>query len=87
MKKSLLLFTFAAWVMFTALPLKSDAQCSMCRAVASSGERSDSTRVAQGLNNGILYLLAMPYILGGVAYFIWRKNRRQAGQANGKATV
>jgi hypothetical protein len=51
----------------------------MCRAVASSGERSDSTRVAKGLNNGILYLLSMPYILGGVAYFIWRRNRRQAG--------
>jgi hypothetical protein len=87
MKKSLLLFALAASVLFTTFPQKTHAQCSMCRAVASSGERNDSTRVAKGLNNGILYLLAMPYILGGVAYFIWRKNRRQAGQANGKATV
>jgi hypothetical protein len=49
----------------------------MCRAVAESGSRDDSKQVARGLNNGILYLLSMPYILGGVAYFIWRKNRKK----------
>ena len=53
-------------------------QCSMCRAVAESGAKDDTTKVARGLNNGILYLLAMPYILGGVAFFIWRKNRSKA---------
>ncbi|MFZ9943548.1 MAG: hypothetical protein ACO3O0_08065 [Bacteroidia bacterium] len=51
------------------------AQCSMCRAVAESGHKDDPNKVARGLNNGILYLLSMPYILGGVAYFIWRRNK------------
>jgi prolipoprotein diacylglyceryltransferase len=51
------------------------AQCSMCRAVAESGHKEDPNKVARGLNNGILYLLSMPYILGGVAYFIWRRNK------------
>lgn len=53
------------------------SQCSMCRAVAESGSKDDSRQVARGLNNGILYLLAMPYIIGGVAFFIWRKNRKK----------
>ena len=53
------------------------SQCSMCRAVAESGAQDDAKRVGRGLNNGILYLLAMPYLLGGVAFFIWRKNRRK----------
>jgi len=57
------------------------SQCSMCRAVAESGSKDDKTKVARGLNNGILYLLAMPYIIGGVGYFIWRKNRRRQTQA------
>ncbi len=51
------------------------SQCSMCRAVAQSGTEDEAKKVGRGLNNGILYLLAMPYILGGVAFFIWRKNR------------
>ena len=53
------------------------SQCSMCRAVAESGTEDESKRIGRGLNNGILYLLAMPYIIGGVAFFIWKKNRRK----------
>jgi prolipoprotein diacylglyceryltransferase len=56
-------------------PIIVSAQCSMCRAVAESGHKEDPNKVARGLNNGILYLLSMPYILGGVAYFIWRRNK------------
>ncbi|MDQ3051345.1 MAG: hypothetical protein M3Q95_10710 [Bacteroidota bacterium] len=53
------------------------SQCSMCRAVAETGAKDESLKVGRGLNNGILYLLAMPYIIGGVAFYIWRKNRRK----------
>lgn len=87
MKKRFLLIVIASLLGVIAPVIQADAQCSMCRAVASSGERDDATKVAKGLNNGILYLLSVPYILGGVAYFIWRKNRRQASQANGKAAA
>lgn len=31
----------------------------------------------QGLNNGILYMLAMPYLLVGAIGFWWWKNRRR----------
>jgi len=49
----------------------------MCRAIAETGSTDEATKVGRGLNNGILYLLAMPYIIGGVAFYIWRKNRRK----------
>lgn len=48
-----------------------EAQCAMCRAVLES-EEGQST--AQGINNGIVYLMVIPYVLiGGLAYFIYRK--------------
>ncbi|MBT8321335.1 MAG: hypothetical protein KJO90_06660 [Eudoraea sp.] len=55
------------------LPLVSRAQCAMCRAVLESG---DNNTVAEGINNGIVYLMAIPYILVGVIfYLVYRKMR------------
>ncbi len=53
------------------IPYESQAQCAMCRAVLeSSGENS----MAEGINDGIVYLMAIPYILVGVLfYFVYRK--------------
>lgn len=46
------------------------AQCSMCRAVLESGEAQET---AKGINNGIIYLMAIPYLLVGfVGYQIFR---------------
>ena len=39
------------------------AQCSMCRAVLQSEEGQET---AKGINNGILYLMAIPYLLVGL---------------------
>lgn len=47
-----------------------EAQCAMCKQAASSSLDSDPNSVAKGLNTGILYLLAMPYLL---IAFIFRK--------------
>jgi len=48
-----------------------EAQCAMCRAVLES-EEGQST--AEGVNNGIVYLMVIPYLLiGSLAYFIYRK--------------
>lgn len=52
-----------------------NAQCSMCRAVLETD--ADGSK-AEGINQGILYLMAFPYLLVGViAYFIY-KSRKQA---------
>jgi len=43
----------------------------MCRAVL---ESQDDNSMAEGINNGIVYLMALPYILLGVLfYFVYRK--------------
>lgn len=81
--KSIKTLLLACWLMIMSANVTPvSAQCSMCRAVAESGKKDDATRIGKGLNNGILYLLAMPYILGGVAFFIWRKNRGKNTQAS-----
>ena len=48
-----------------------EAQCAMCRAALESG---DDQEIAKGINNGIIYLMAIPYILiGALGYFIYKK--------------
>ncbi|GAA3646413.1 hypothetical protein GCM10022397_34170 [Flavivirga jejuensis] len=43
----------------------------MCRAVLESEE---GQATAEGINDGIVYLMAVPYILvGGIIYFICKK--------------
>ena len=54
----------------------SSAQCAMCRAVLESGEQQE---IAQGINNGIVYLMIIPYVLIAiVGYFIF-KSRKKTG--------
>lgn len=58
-------------VLVSLFPQLSEAQCAMCRAVLESGE---NTAVAEGINDGIVYLMAVPYLLiGALFYFIYRK--------------
>ena len=49
------------------LPELADAQCSMCRATTNSNQLSDDAfTVGNGLNNGIIYLMFIPYIMAGI---------------------
>ena len=43
------------------------AQCVMCKAVAEDSAADGS--LGRGLNSGILYLMAVPYVL--MAFFAW----------------
>lgn len=45
----------------------------MCRAVLESGS---DTSAAEGINNGIVYLMAIPYILVGVVFYAVYKKLR-----------
>ena len=61
-----ILFTFA----FSLLPFFVEAQCAMCRAALESEE---SGVQAQAINDGIVYLMVIPYILvAAVGYAIYR---------------
>ncbi len=67
--------TIITIIFFVLLSIDVSAQCSMCRAVLETD--ADGSK-AEGINQGILYLMAFPYLLVGViAYFIY-KSRKQA---------
>ncbi len=67
MKKVVLL------VVFFLVEFSASAQCAMCRAVLQSG---DDQGIAEGINDGIVYLMAIPYILvGGVFFLVYKKMR------------
>ncbi len=57
------------------LPSLADAQCAMCRAVL---ESADNQSIAQGINDGIIYLMIFPYLaIGGIGFFIYRSYKKK----------
>lgn len=65
---------FLIFSIFILLPLEVNAQCAMCRAVL---ESEGNVETAEGINNGIVYLMAIPYVLvGGLFFFVYRKMRK-----------
>jgi hypothetical protein len=51
------------------------AQCPMCKLSAESNLRDGGT-AGKGLNNGILYMFVMPYLIVGTLAYLWMKNRK-----------
>ncbi|MEJ7692242.1 hypothetical protein [Daejeonella sp.] len=56
------------------------AQCAMCTLNADNSTQNGNTE-GNGLNDGILYLLAAPYIAVTVVGFIWYKKYRRKNVA------
>ena len=55
--------------------LFSQSQCAMCRA---SLQNEANKSVAEGVNDGIVYLMAIPYILvAGVFFAVWRLKQKK----------
>jgi len=57
------------------------AQCSMCSLNAEQATKNGNTQ-GKGLNNGILYLLAIPYVLVAGVGVIWYRNYRKRAVEN-----
>ena len=65
--KQKVLFT----IYFALISLSASAQCAMCRAVLESEEGQTT---AEGVNDGIMYLMVIPYLLvGGIGFVIYWK--------------
>lgn len=60
----------------TIAPTTATAQCPMCRIAAESNYKHGG-QTGKGLNAGILYMLATPYVLIGGMAFVWWRNRRK----------
>ncbi len=63
-------------VVLTSISYNASAQCPMCKAAVESSIKSGQSNAGKGLNNGILYLLAAPYLLVGALGFLWYRNYR-----------
>lgn len=71
----------AALVLFLFLSISLDsldvqAQCAMCSLNAENSVQNGNTE-GNGLNSGILYLLAAPYLAVACVGFIWYKKYRR----------
>ena len=73
-KIKFLVFSFLTCFAFS---LSANAQCAMCRAALTS---EGNAVKAQAVNDGIVYLMIIPYLLvGGIGYYIYqmRKKKKQ----------
>ena len=78
MRKLALLLTLSLCINFGS-PADVAAQCPMCKISAESNLNNGGT-AGSGLNKGILYLFALPYlIIGGIGYY-WYKNKQDLTQ-------
>ncbi len=69
----------AALLLFLSVFISNSfSQCSMCKAVLESNLESGDSALGKGINDGIMYLMAFPYLLFGlVAYFFYRHHKKQ----------
>ena len=71
-KLSTSVLVFLAFIFFS---ITTNAQCAMCRAAL---ESEGNTAKAKVINDGIVYLMVIPYILVGLVFFavykMYKKN-------------
>ena len=71
---------FVLVILMTFFNSLSFAQCAMCKAVVEANLEAGDTKGA-GLNDGIMFLMSMPYIavfLFGVFYYLQKKKTKEA---------
>lgn len=73
LKTALFILVFGL-MLFSIKPVS--AQCAQCAATVATNAKSGDT-TANGLNKGILYLLAAPYLAVALVGFVWYKKYRR----------
>ncbi len=61
---------------FSFASFNASAQCPMCK-MSTEQNLKDGGTAGKGLNKGILYMFAAPYLMVGTLGFIWWYNRRK----------
>lgn len=68
-----------AFILVAAGAERAASQCAMCRATLETNVSQGDIGIAAGINFGILYLLAIPYlVIGSLAFFWFRSSRKNA---------
>ncbi len=70
------LFFIFSIVILTSISFNASAQCPMCKAAVESSIKGGQSNAGKGLNNGILYLLAAPYLFVTVLGVVWYRKYR-----------
>jgi hypothetical protein len=66
-----IIFLIAFWL----LPIASNAQCAMCRA---SLESTGNVSQAEAVNDGIIYLMIIPYVLVAlIAFAVYKMFKKE----------
>lgn len=65
------LFFLAAFLLWS---INMSSQCAMCKAVVEGGNET----MAEGVNEGITYLMIFPYILVGILFYFIYKHKKNA---------
>jgi hypothetical protein len=63
------------------------AQCAMCRSTLENNYSNGDPGIAAGINTGILYLLAMPYLAVMVIGYFWYKSSKNAAKKLSDSTT
>ena len=70
------LFCFIGVFLLSALLFDLAAQCPMCRMSAESNLAHGGS-AGKGLNKGILYMFAMPYLIVTTLAIVWIRNKKE----------
>jgi len=83
MKKWLLSGVFL-FMIFLLPAVETSAQCAMCRASLENNVSNGNIGIAAGINFGILYLFAAPYVvIALIAFFWYRTSKRSLHEGKG----
>lgn len=69
--------SFALLILGIISSIQTNAQCAMCRTTLENNISQGNPGIAAGINFGILYLLATPYLaIALIAFFWFRSSKR-----------
>ncbi len=75
--KNLRIVFFALFFFFFSCQL-SLAQCAMCKGAVETNMSTGRNVIGNGINAGIAYLFAFPYLIVGVIAYLWYRNSKKA---------
>ena len=77
------------FLIFTILfySIESSAQCAMCRTTLENNVSNGEIGITAGINFGILYLFAAPYLVIASIAFLWYKTSKRIAKNESKGSL